>query len=563
MAVVAILFLAACGENSQNRSTLDHEAEMKARLGTANHLMFAGQLDQALTKLETLHRDFPHDTEVIEALGFAYTKKQDYALAGFYFDHALKSDPTRTDIALYSGKAHLQAENWHFAANAYATYLQDHPNDFDAWKALAQANHKLGKIKPTLDAYLNAFSNPNNKPNAQEGNRIGTLFLRLKNHTQATEWFEYALAFTPPKPENQSQALLGLLEVAWQEENWHRAQELIDELDELAPQALEQSSLAYMRKAIKAFNDAQTVLKQQRILSALETNSTTETTQSKPKPSPIDTSSHETDLQSDSSAQNATLTQASTPAHAPTTTTTAVDHATPELESSQEPETESQEKISTQNISGLSNKSNKYPPAPPSTETNLALASNSLDTVEPESSNPLLDGRITIDRLNEKPTAAPEPKPISRLETAKTFQQSGDYSMAISQFQAFLVDNPTSGEACFELSNTYFLTNNWSAAELYASEAIRLDPDNLAYTLNYLKTVQKNQHQERLVKELVRAKEKFPHSPDITLALAQAYDHIIKNPRNASLLYQEYLDLAPLEHPNRAKAELALNKIVN
>ena len=44
------------------------------------------------------------------------------------------------------------------------------------------------------------------------------------------------------------------------------------------------------------------------------------------------------------------------------------------------------------------------------------------------------------------------------------------------------------------------------------------------------------QDRTRLLKELVRAKEKFPESPEITLALAQGYERMVMNLRNAKVL---------------------------
>lgn len=525
--LIVLVILTACSENGTHAPQVDQETQLKAQLDTANRLMFAGQLQQALAKLEHLHQEYPQHNEVIEALGFAYVKQKDFALAGFYFDQVLMNDPSRTDIALYSGKAHFQAENWLFAANAYNIFLQDNPNDFVAWKALAEANDKLGKIKPTLDAYLNAFSNLNSTPNAQEAARMGTLFLRLGNATQATEWFEHAIEFTPPQPEYQIHGLLGLLEITWLTKDWNRAHTLIAELDAVAPQALDNSPLAYTREAIEKFKDAQAHLKQQSRFKTADTKAKTEPEASPPVSDPQNIAAVQTTSQHED-----------TPA--PATTTTAVSRGTDNTA----PES-----------------FHKYPPLPPTSETNLAPNNHAIEQDLATSSDPLIDGRIIIDRLTENEPPEPEPDPVSRLETAKTFQQAGDYPMAISQFQAYLADHPTSSEACYELSKTYFLTHSWSAAELYASEAMRLAPDNVAYTINYLKTVQKNQNQERLLKELVRAKENFPRSHDITLALAQAYERIVNNPRNASMLYEEYLDLAPLSHPKREAAENALQQL--
>jgi len=556
-ALMAILFLSACGEKASETAAVDDAAQLRTQIDTANRLMFADQMEKAIAKLEGLLRDHPKNTEVLEALGFAYVKHKDYALAGFYFDQVLTTDPSRTDIALYAGKAHLQAENWEFAAAAYETFLKHNPNDFLAWKALAQANDQLGKIKPTLDAYLNAFSNADNAPNAEEAARMGTLFLRLNNFAQAAEWFRYAVDFTPKQVEYQIEGLLGLLEIAWNQQQWHQAQLLIQELDAVAPNALEQSALAYTRTQLEAFKTAQTDLEEKRRLNVIETLAAT---QESPPP--------------DADAAN-TVTELATTELAPVPTTDSDDANTPVVTevTADEPLTDT----------GGDNGFHKYPPMREDAATTISLEASpvagdwdsdgdggpdsdsdgSADSTGAVAADMLADGRISIDRESATAATASAVKPAqeSRFATAKEYQAAGDYAMATRLFQDILVDNPDSSNACFELSRTYFLTGDWSAAELYASEAIRLDPGNVVYTINFLQCVQKRNNSERLLKELIRAKEKFPLSPEITLALAQVYDRVVANPRNARLLYGEFLELAPLAHPSRNEVETAINRL--
>lgn len=185
-------------------------------------------------------------------------------------------------------------------------------------------------------------------------------------------------------------------------------------------------------------------------------------------------------------------------------------------------------------------------------------------TVEPEAdTTPSVAVATTTDKVQaperlypEPATAtieapAPEPTPTAPqglLEEGKAAYADGDYDRAVRLFQSALTENPTSAEIAYNLSRAYFQQNRFSEAELLGAEAVRMDPENLVYTMNYLRAMQRSQSTERFIRELQQAQQRFPRSPDLTLALGRANHHLLGNTRNAAFLYRQFLDMAP-NHP--------------
>lgn len=154
----------------------------------------------------------------------------------------------------------------------------------------------------------------------------------------------------------------------------------------------------------------------------------------------------------------------------------------------------------------------------------------------------------------------PEPTTESNLSAARKAKENGDYESAIKSYWAALKLDDHPAQLWFELSDAYYLSDQMKWAEATALEAKRREPFSPLYTLQYLKVAQKTKAPEEFLQALIHAKEKIPDSPDITLALARGYLKIKKSYRNAAILYQEFLDMAP-GHPQRAEAESELNTI--
>jgi len=146
------------------------------------------------------------------------------------------------------------------------------------------------------------------------------------------------------------------------------------------------------------------------------------------------------------------------------------------------------------------------------------------------------------------------------MTAAKTLNDAGDYKGAVEKYWEALKVDDSKAETWHTIAKTQLSDNRTRWAETTSLEAIRRDPGNVSYTLLYLKAAQHNHQAERFLEELIKARVKFPDSPDIMLALARGYDKIKNNARNASMLYREFLEKAP-NHPSRDDAQAELNAL--
>ncbi len=157
--------------------------------------------------------------------------------------------------------------------------------------------------------------------------------------------------------------------------------------------------------------------------------------------------------------------------------------------------------------------------------------------------------------------APPQPSAEDYAQKANQKMDLGDFKEAISLYWKALALEENSPAKWQALSQAALKNEDLETAELAALEAVRRDNENLLYTLNLLDIMQKSASTDRFLAELVRAKEHFPQSIELTYDLARAYDTLARNKRNARIMYEEYLNMAPLDHPHRIEAEQALRSM--
>jgi len=158
-------------------------------------------------------------------------------------------------------------------------------------------------------------------------------------------------------------------------------------------------------------------------------------------------------------------------------------------------------------------------------------------------------------------TAAPPAKhPRILLAQARRHTEYAQYPEAIKKYRAILNIDDRSAKVWSELADAYLSDNQPLWARLMSLEAVRRDPADLVHTLQYLQLTRQTQTPERFFHEISQAKKNFPQSPEITLALARAYNTIMSNPRHAAVLYREFLEMAS-NNPGRAEAEAELQAL--
>lgn len=136
-----------------------------------------------------------------------------------------------------------------------------------------------------------------------------------------------------------------------------------------------------------------------------------------------------------------------------------------------------------------------------------------------------------------------------------------DLETAIQLFKTILKSDPSRHSIWNRLSQSQQSNNNLQAASEAAIEAIKLSPDTINYTINYLQIAGKTKTRSQVLFDLISASERFPNSPEITLSLARAYDRI-RNRFKAIELYKKFITLAP-NHPLRPEAQSAIARLTN
>ena len=166
------------------------------------------------------------------------------------------------------------------------------------------------------------------------------------------------------------------------------------------------------------------------------------------------------------------------------------------------------------------------------------------------SSSPLLTSRPPLNQAEID----------SMIEAANRAVLSNELETATHLYRSILENSDNRPVIWNQLAQVYLANGEFSSAENAALEAIRKAPNNIAYTLNYLKIAKKTKSEIRFLSELSTAAKQFPNSPEIALSLARAYDRNSRYKFRAKEYYIKFITLDP-NHPQRAEAETAISRL--
>ncbi len=541
--LLATFFVTACSKQDNEADKAAQEAAIQKQLSQAQTLLFNGDTQGALNILEALDTDHENHPEIIEQLAFAYAEVPDPTLAGIYFDRVYQLDPSRSDIALFAASAHSEGGDWEAAARSYENYLKAEPLDAGAWKSLARTYQQAGKLQPALDAWLRAFRTDKSKPDAAEAVLVGDLCYALNNRAQAERWWNHALE-QPNVGDAHAEATLGKLRLALAKEQWGEAETLVKTVQQRYPGALEEAGLESVPSQLADLREATTLV----TTTAAEGVEIT-----KPDDETEENVTNVADIEDEGPTKLSVIEDEETVVTPEQETITTSDGSVLVAQLQvEEPEPESPDSPGVITVSE-GNATVTYA-AGPDGPTKLSVIEEEVEE-ENLAPTPLAE---TEEEL--PPPPAPAPEPTTLFAQGTTALQNAEFPEAIRYLQLSLAnEDPNNANAFYDLSRAYYGIGQWQQAELYASEALRRQPDNLFYEVQYLRVLQKSQSRQKLMEELVRAHDMFPSSPDIALALARGYDYIEKNPRNATYMYETFLELAPMDHPMRPEIEQYLS----
>jgi len=165
-----------------------------------------------------------------------------------------------------------------------------------------------------------------------------------------------------------------------------------------------------------------------------------------------------------------------------------------------------------------------------------------------------------VELVEEMPVAVVNP--TSHIALARQKRDEGKIDEAIGHFKTALIENDNQPSVWGELSRLYLRSGNNRWAQATASEAMRREPNNPAFVLLHLSAAIQTMDVNRFIREMEDAFKKFPEDPELLLFIGQAsVDQ--GNTRNARILFQKFLQFAPLDHPQRSTVEMELIDLGN
>lgn len=492
------------------------EKKTAKALESAREALDAGNVNQAIEQLVEINEAFPGNPEVLEQLGFAYAEEPDPFSAAIFLQQAVDADPTRTYLLNAVAENFNAVGDRQSAKAAYAQYLGDFPEDGDAWYALAQLYRQDNQTRPAVDAYLRAFQLLDKPLTGEEAITMGDLFFQLGNIPRAEDYYQTALEADDL---SALPALFGLLRINAQAGNWGVVQRIVDRLDTDFPGALDASEYANLRLDLVAWRDARRKFEEQR---ERQERAAAEA--------------------ADNLANNVSATSPADdvdgPGDTPAAETTEVAETTPDSGGTADAEPEPDTAVAANEPS--EDGAVTVLPA----ESDDAGSGGKLAAVEGEN---VVGGMF--DPLEDREEVFIEgpalPEPVNRARQARL---AGDYATAVRVLWEALSERPSMAVAWHELSLAYLEGGDPAAAETASLEAMRLDPFNAGYVLHHVDVIRESRSPAYVMRELRRAKERFPNHPEITYELARGYEEISRDPRNAVFLYRQFLEIAP-NHP--------------
>lgn len=501
------LMLMGCGEKPRPLSEILQEA-------TA--MMQAGQLDSAILLLEQAQERFPDRLDVLEPLAFAHSANGDPIMAALIFVQMAELAEERAEYLLYAANALKEAGDRSGASARYREFLLRHPRDRANWVALAELELEQGRNRPALEAFLQAEQI---ESRTVQQVAIGSIYLQLNNLAQAQTWYARALTGDAGF---RDRALLGLLETAVRAKRFGDAELLVEQLDEEFPGSLDSSAIAAVRQQLLEWRALQE--------------------EAEAAVAAIDAGGRRTVSAAEDVAEDAE-TEPQEPAGAAPVAAADAD-------------VDSQERAADSVPGG------EVAAAPvPADAGPDVIAQEKIEQPAqmPTEAAPVAD--VGVETAAEPAAAARQPRTaLSWLQEARELRRAEAFEQAIQAYRQSLVLDDRPAGVWTELSETYFLAQQFRLAQVTASEAVRREPEVVRHTLQLLLAGQQAWDADRLLREMETAYRRFPGQPDIILLLGRLFDEG-NNLRNARRLYEEFLQVAPDSHPGYRWTEQRLRQL--
>ena len=550
---LTLAILSGCtGPEEKRANSLNEVAQLRA----------AGDNATALVTLEALNQAHPNDPEILRQIGDTHEALGNTAEAAFYLSVAHDLTPDDVELLYQTYRAQENANQPAAAYELLEALVKAEPGAIsdELWLRLGELRAQAQQTQTALDAYLKGVDPEKATPTAETAAAVGTLFKQLDNLPQAERWFNIAANSDDP---NALPALFGLLEIHMRNKNWTAAEAVITQLDKQFPGAVDASEWASARGELERWRSAQVAMQAELAKTKAAEEAAAKAAQEAKAAAAL--AAKEAEIIKGDSAETAETEPATDGGTSGKAQILAdMEHAeamadTPALEAE------------TPEAAIAYDPSIAIEPAEPELTIGVTYDQQAEGaTVDYSVGNSDLNDSIAPDAVIETDTTPESPSAIRPtltprsldhlLADAETASMEHDYKQAIQLYWQALGRANNRADIWNQLSLAYRLDGQTKNAETTALEATRLAPEEIDYTLDYLRTIQRTKKPDDFLAELETAYDRFPRSPEIALSLARGYERISGNNSTAIVLYERFIDLAP-NHPLRTEAETALSRL--
>ncbi|MEQ9825432.1 MAG: tetratricopeptide repeat protein [Puniceicoccaceae bacterium] len=556
---------------------LDAERRLEHAIKEAVVEAQQGNSSSAINRLESLQDAHPDHPEIAEALAIAYEVHGNYLLASNYYQKAARLAADKRHLLKASAKGQIQAGRLEDAAQRLVSYLESFPEDGETWLELGRIRHQIQPDERAADALTRGILLT--EPGAQQASdfqKLGSLYLRLKDFASADYYLNQALALSEQQPSVQSQVLVDLAKSSVEQSDWDVADLFLKRIASTFPDMLATAEVQQLQETVRQILE----LRQQDTLPSVEVTAAVQEGESEEHASTLQESGEEgrehdaenpaeTDLETDGQEQESSVSHVapedsedSSDLQEPLPT----EPVSPEVADETPEQAEQENGLPEPELAALGVESARTDAALPPGEPGHAPDAVDVDlngTPESDVSEPLepgdaaedvagLEHQPSLQETELEPYEAPENEAELLLIQAQQALAEGNAAAAIRMAWDSVHRRPENPSGWFILSRAYVDFGQNLNAESAALEALRINPKNKKIVLNYLGILQRSRDAQRFHEELLKAYQRFPSDPDFVLALARSYARIQNDPANAAALYRRFFDLAPEDAPNLA-----------
>ena len=538
------------------------EEKKAAQIKDAFSLSEKGYNAEALKILEELATEYPDDIVILKSIGLTYAADGDAGMASLFLEQAYLLSPNDTEL-LFQTYQSLDAAKQP-ASHLLEKLAEQAPEAMtpELWIRLGRARQAANQLKPALEALLKGVDPDKAKPAPETAAAIGQLFVKVGNLPQAESWLKMAVDSDDP---NALTALFDLLEIHLSQRNWADAEATIAQLDSQFPGAVEASQWEQARQELARWRELQDEMKAK--LAKAQADKKATGTEARAATVEVE-GSHEVESDEDSMGSEAAITDDKAQIIADMEAAETMADA-PAIEIIEEAD----DSIIQDNKASASDTSITNSDANP--RTTVQTESEQGAIIEETTSAVYTDTAIEpapIPIVEAFPGLEAEPAPGSLLPDgrpqtveeliadAETATLDRDFKSAIRKYWTAISIANNRAEVWNLLSRAYLVDGQLNNAETTALEAVRLEPRQVTYTLDYLRVAQRSLAPEDFLAELETAYARFPVSPEITLSIARGHELISQDRSAARNFYIRFIDIAP-NHPLIPEAQKAVARL--